>query len=167
MEIKQHDNLLEHIAARKWQMVVAKKGSGGFVTIDVPVCLRWSDDQDHGMYGPGFGVPDTQVIFSLSSDIALMGSFEGQEDTVEADIFTVGRINSVLIGNARNQVYSKDHTFNYMRPFPAEIGSGSTLIQDKVHTAHSKLLRIGIVRFAETGWWCAQSDTNRSPTVIP
>jgi uncharacterized BrkB/YihY/UPF0761 family membrane protein len=27
--------------------------------------------------------------------------------------------------------------------------------------------RIGNPRFAETGWWCAQSDTNRSPTVIP
>ena len=24
--------------------------------------------------------------------------------------------------------------------------------------------RIGNVRFAETGWWCAQSDANRSPT---
>src|SRR5258705_4346421 len=27
--------------------------------------------------------------------------------------------------------------------------------------------RIGNVRFAKTGWWCAQSDTNWSPTVIP
>lgn len=131
MEIKQHDHLLEHISARKWQMVIAKKGSGGFVTTDVPVCLRWSDNKDHGMFGPGFGVQNTQVIFPLSSDIALMGSFEGREDSVEVDIFTVGRINSVLISNARNQVYSMDHTFNYMRPFPAEIGSGSTLIQDK------------------------------------
>src|SRR6266404_4751967 len=26
--------------------------------------------------------------------------------------------------------------------------------------------RIGNVRFAETGWWCAQSDANRSPLDI-
>src|SRR5258706_6756715 len=26
--------------------------------------------------------------------------------------------------------------------------------------------RAGNVRFAETGWWCAQSDTNRSPLDI-
>src|SRR5258706_11144318 len=26
--------------------------------------------------------------------------------------------------------------------------------------------RAGNVRFAETGWWCAQSDTNRSPLHI-
>ena len=27
--------------------------------------------------------------------------------------------------------------------------------------------RIGNARFAKTGWWCAQSDTNRSPPGIP
>ena len=26
--------------------------------------------------------------------------------------------------------------------------------------------RMGNVRFAETGWWCAQSDTNQSPRVF-
>jgi hypothetical protein len=131
-EIEQHANLVQHIAARKWQMVGAKKGSGGFVTSDVPVCLRWSDNADHGMFGPGFGVAGTQVIFPVSSDMVLMGSFEGEESVVEADLFTVGRINLAIISNARNQVYSKDHAFNYMRPFPQEIGSGATLSQDKM-----------------------------------
>jgi Protein of unknown function (DUF4238) len=138
VEIEQHANLLEHIAARKWQIVVAKKGSGGFVTTDVPVCLRWSDNANHGMFGPGFGVAGTQVIFPLSSDLALMGSFEGEENVVEADLFTVGGINSIIISNARNQVYSRDHSFNYTRPFPQEIGSGATLNQDKTFLAAGK-----------------------------
>lgn len=130
-EIEQHANLVEHISARKWQMVAAKLGSGGFITTDVPVCLRWSDDRDHGFYAPGFGVANTQVLFPLSSDLAIMGSFEGKEDVVEADIFTVSSINSVTISNARNQVYSKDTSFHYMRPFPMEMGSGATLSQDE------------------------------------
>jgi Protein of unknown function (DUF4238) len=131
MEIEQHEDLLQHIAARKWQIVIAKAGSGGFVTTDVPVCLRWSGDEDHGIYAPGFGLEDTQVIFPLSTDLALMGSFEGEEDVVEADIFTVGRINSVIISSAEKQVYAHDYSFNYMRPFPQAVGSGATLIQDK------------------------------------
>ncbi|WP_316179276.1 DUF4238 domain-containing protein [Bradyrhizobium sp. SZCCHNRI1009] len=131
VEIKQHDRLLQHISARKWQMITAKQDSGGFVTTDVPVTLRWSDDKDHGMFGPGFGVASTTVLFPISRDICLLGRFEGEEDTIKGDLFTVGRINSEIISNTRNQVYSRDHKFNYMRPFPQEIGSGSTLIQDK------------------------------------
>jgi hypothetical protein len=138
MEIKQHPELLQHIAARRWQMVVAKEGTGGFVTTDVPVTLRWSNNRNHGIYGPGFGVPDTTVLFPLSCDTCLVGRFEGEENKIEGDLFTVGRINSELISNARHQVYSKDHTFNYMRPFPQEIGSGSTLIQDKVFLSAGK-----------------------------
>ncbi|MBR0993985.1 DUF4238 domain-containing protein [Bradyrhizobium japonicum] len=138
VEIEQHERLLEHVAARRWQIVKAKAGTGGFVTTDVPVCLRWSDDADHGMFGPGFGVSGTRVIFPLSSDLAMMGSFEGQENTVEADVFTVGSINSVIISNARNQVYSRDHNFSYMRPFPKEIGSGATLGQDETFLAAGK-----------------------------
>ncbi|MCW2358842.1 MULTISPECIES: DUF4238 domain-containing protein [Bradyrhizobium] len=138
VEIEQHERLLEHISARKWQIVKAKDGSGGFVTTDVPICLRWSDNMDHGMFGPGFGVPGTQVIFPLSSKLALMGSFEGQENTVEADVFTVGSMNSIIISNARRQVYSQDYNFSYMRPFPEEIGSGATLNQDATFLAAGK-----------------------------
>lgn len=146
VEIEQHANLVQHIAARKWQMVVPKKGSGGFVTSDVPVCLCWSDSGDHGNFGPGFGVAGTQVIFPVSSDMVLTGSFEGEESVVEADLFTVGGINSVIISNARNQVYSKDHTFNYMRPFPQKIGSGATLSQDKLFLEAGKPLDAKIVQ---------------------
>lgn len=138
MEIKQHEKLVQHIGARKWGVIVAKSGSGGFVTTDVPVCLRWSDDNDHGIYGPGFGVGGTQVVFPLSTDIALMGSFEGNEDMFEVDIFTVGRINSVIISNAAKQVYAHDYSFNYLRPFPEEIGSGATLVQDERFLAAGK-----------------------------
>jgi len=48
---------------------------------------------------------------------------------VDADIFTVGTVNSIIIDNAEKQVYAHDFSFNYMRPFPEEIGSGATLVQ--------------------------------------
>lgn len=127
-EIAQHDALLQHLGDRKWQMLVAKEGSGGFVTTDVPVCIRWSDGQDHGIYSPGFGMTGTEAIVSLSTNLALRGTFEGEENVVEADVFVVGTVNSILISNAEKQVYAHDYSFNYMKPFPEAIGTGATLI---------------------------------------
>ena len=39
-EIDMHDPVTERLWHGKWQMVVAKEGTGGFVTTDDPVCLR-------------------------------------------------------------------------------------------------------------------------------
>jgi hypothetical protein len=141
MEIEQHENLVQHLGARNWQILVAREGSGGFVTTDVPVCLRWSDGQNHGIYGPGFGVEGTHVIFPISTTLALLGSFEGQENVVEADMFMVGNLNSTVISNAEKQVYAHDYSFHYMRPFPQEIGSGATLVQDEQFLAAGKELQ--------------------------
>jgi hypothetical protein len=106
MEIKQHPELLQHIAARGWQMVVAKEGTGGFVTTDVPVTLRWSNNRNHGIYGPGFGVPDTTVLFPLSCDTCLVGRFEGEENKIEGDLFTVGRPTSGLLERSYLQLHA-------------------------------------------------------------
>jgi hypothetical protein len=141
MEIEQHENLVQHLGARNWQILVAKEGSGGFVTSDVPVCLRWSDGQNHGIYAPGFGVEGTHVIFPLSTRCALLGSFEGKENVIEADMFMVGNLNSTVISNAEKQVYAHNYSFNYMRPFPQEIGSGATLVQDEQFLAAGKELQ--------------------------
>jgi hypothetical protein len=138
MEIDQHEPLLENFGKRKWQILVANKGSGGFVTTDVPICLTWSDGQDHGIFSPGFGETGTEIIFPISTTLALRGSFEGEENVVDADIFTVGSVNSIVISNANKQVYAHDHSFNYMRPLPKEIGSGATLLQDERFLAAGK-----------------------------
>jgi hypothetical protein len=138
MEIEHQNELLPVIAGRKWQLIVANKDSGGFVTTDVPVSLRWSDGEDHGIFSPGFGLEGTEVIVPLSKDIALRGTFEGEESVIGGDIFAVGGINSVIISNAEKQVYAPNYTFNYMRPFPEKIGSGATLVQDERFLATGK-----------------------------
>ena len=53
LEIEQHNRLLQHLSDRRWQILVANDGSGGFVTTDVPVCITWLDGPDHGMFSPG------------------------------------------------------------------------------------------------------------------
>src|SRR5262245_18486235 len=63
--------------------------------------------------------------------LALRGSFEGEENVVEADATMVATVNTLIISNAQNQVYAHDHSFKFMREDPAELGSGATLVQDK------------------------------------
>jgi Protein of unknown function (DUF4238) len=138
LEIDEHDSLLQYLSARRWQILVANEGSGGFVTTDVPVCITWLDGQGHWMFPPGFGLLGTQVIFPISTNLALRGTFEGEENVVDADIFTVASINSILISNAEKQIYAHDHSFNYLKPFPQEIGNGATLVQDEKFLAGAK-----------------------------
>jgi hypothetical protein len=137
-ELRFHDPLVRLYEGRKWQIVVAGEDSGGFVTSDHPVCLRWSDDQDHGNLSPGFAVQGTEMIVPISPQLALRGSFEGGEGVVETDTSTVAGINSHLISNAHNQIYAQDALFKYKRGPSEEIGSGATLDQDKVFLAGGK-----------------------------
>lgn len=130
IEIDQHDRLAELLWKRKWQLLKAADSSGGFVTTDDPVCLRWSDGQVHGGRSPGFGGEGTEVIFPLSTTLSLRGTFDGPEDVIDADAAMVGQLNSLIISNAQNQVYAHDHSFKFMRD-SAELGSGATLLQDK------------------------------------
>ena len=135
-ELRFHDPLVRLYEGRKWQIVVASVDSGGFVTSDHPVCLQWSDG--HGNLSPGFAVPGTEVIFPISPQLALRGSFEGGENVIKADTSTVAGINSLLISNAHNQIYAQDALFKYKRGTSKEISSGATLDQDKVFLAGGK-----------------------------
>jgi hypothetical protein len=120
-------------------MLVASDDSGGFVTSDHPVCLYWSDGNDHGDLSPGFGVPGTEVVFPLSPKLVLCGTFEGEENLINADRDTVARINSLLISNIYSQLYAQDALFNYKRGLQEGISSGATLWQDHVFLAAGKL----------------------------
>lgn len=138
-EIDHHDRLTEQLWNRKWRMFVAAEDSGGFVTTDDPVCLRWSDGQAHSGMSPGFAMGHTEVIFPISTKLALKGTFEGEESVVDADAATVGSMNSLIISNAENQVYAHDHSFKFLRREPEELASGSSLLQDKRFLAAGKI----------------------------
>jgi hypothetical protein len=131
VEIDHHDRVTELLSTRKWQMLKAADGSGGFVTTDDPVYLRWADEKSHGGLSPGFAVEGTEVIFPLSTTLALWGTFDGEENVIDADVSTVATLNSLIVRNAQNQVYAHDHSFKFMREKPKELGSGATLLEDE------------------------------------
>ena len=71
-----------------------------------------------------------EILFPLSSELALRGRAEGEENVVNIDAASVAEINSHMIANATRQVYADDHAFKYARGESQELRSGATLLQD-------------------------------------
>ena len=118
--------------ARRWRILEAKDGTGGFVTTDHPVCLHKPGVAvNYGqLYAPGFGLADRDIVFPLSSKVCLIGRLEGEEDVVEVDLHNVASVNATVMGFALKQIYSADDQFYYTRSPHEPIGRGFTLLKD-------------------------------------
>ncbi|MEH2509468.1 hypothetical protein V1291_000822 [Nitrobacteraceae bacterium AZCC 1564] len=114
IEIDQHDPLAELLWKRKWQLLKAADGFGGFVTTDDPVCLRWSDGQAHDGLSPGFGVEGTGGHLSNFHNPRASRDIRRPEDVIDADAAIVGQLNSFIISKAQCHVYAHDHSFKFM-----------------------------------------------------
>ncbi len=115
LELSTFEKVLPHLFQRKWTLVKANEDAGGFITSDHPVCLKWAKAElQRGPYGPGLGLAETELLFPLTSDFALVGSFEGLDTTTSADIVTVAQFNAVVMGFAERQLYAASPDFPYL-----------------------------------------------------
>jgi hypothetical protein len=60
---------------------------------------------------PALRLSDRNILFPLSSKVALVGRLQGDEDVIEVDRETVARFNSMVIGYAMKQIYAADDQF--------------------------------------------------------
>jgi hypothetical protein len=131
MALESLEKMYWYFDARKWRIVKAKEGSGGFVTTDHPVCIHRPGGTNYGnQYGPGLGLSDRDILFPLSSNVALIGQLEGEEDVIELDGDGVADFNATVIGYAMKQIYAADDQYRYTRPQGKPLGRGCTLLQD-------------------------------------
>jgi Protein of unknown function (DUF4238) len=131
MELESMERLYWYFDARKWRIVKAKEGSGGFVTTDHPVCIRHPGGVNYGaQYAPGLALSDRDVLFPRSSNLALIGRMEGDEDVIELDEKGVADFNATVMGYAMTQIYAADDQYRYTRPPGKALGKGCTLLQD-------------------------------------
>ena len=87
------DVMLPFLVARNWSVLYTDTGRK-FVVTDRPVSLSWSNPTPHGFFGPGFGIPGTDVVIPLSSEIALLGRFEALPPTMQLSEQGVADVNS-------------------------------------------------------------------------
>lgn len=114
-ELDVFDGVLPLFFQRAWTVLRAPPGQTGFITSDQPVCLMWSEPPIRGRRRPppGFGRPDTMVLFPLAPSLALIGTFEGDDKVVDANDSQIADFNFAMIENARRQVYARDSDFLY------------------------------------------------------
>jgi len=55
----------------------------------------------------------TEVIFTISHDLAIIGTFDDPPDTMDVDVREVAMINGCIIGHNRRQIYARDDRFYY------------------------------------------------------
>jgi len=83
-----HNVVLKALMARKWEMhAIASEDVGCFVTTDRPVVLTWNNPEKiPPMYreSPGFGMPNTEVLFPITKNLIVIGSFQGKGGTMLA-----------------------------------------------------------------------------------
>jgi hypothetical protein len=146
MELEATEGMYPHFDARKWRILKANNDSGGFVTTDDPLCVHRPGGLNYGQqFAPGLGLSERDILFPLSSKVALMGRLEGDEDVMEVNRQTVASFNATVMGYAMKQIYAADDQYYYTRPAPQPLGNGSTLLQDpnlKVREDCADLLKL-------------------------
>lgn len=106
-EIMLWPSILPLLEARKWTLLIAPPGSVGFITSDRPFSLRWNDEMmNRGPYGVGLGCADTTLVFPISHDLAVIGSFEHGGGANVVDERLVAAVNFTLFQAAMRQVYA-------------------------------------------------------------
>jgi Protein of unknown function (DUF4238) len=118
----------QFVLTRRWN--IYKATAGQFVTCDRPAVLMWADQKKKDPLG--LALPNTRILFPLSSEVAICGGFELKNDTFEISGEDVAKINGRIILNANRQVYARDADFEYLLPHNQGVKLGSDLPNDEV-----------------------------------
>jgi Protein of unknown function (DUF4238) len=117
------------IFQRGWILLRAPEHSSGFITSDHPFCLFWTDPKRRGgFHPPGLGLRGTEIRFTISPRLALVGAFELKNGEVDVSEEGVAGINGGVIALAEAQVYARDQNFHYAMQSDEPLQKASRLI---------------------------------------
>lgn len=140
MELKLALDIVPLLVRRKWILLNATSGSGGFITSDHPASLSWTDAElAKGPYSPGLGLAKTMVLFPLTKEFCLMGIVEGADEREwerrDLGFLQVAAVNGEVIHQANRQVYAADDLFVF--------ADGGTILPIAGHELLSRYRRPG------------------------
>jgi len=117
MEFKVFDSVLPHLVGRNWTLCIASTGSGGFITSDHPVCLMWSDGSPSTSNRPvGYGLTGTTVVFPLTSELLMVGIFDGAGGRRALTPLQVATFNGIVAHHVERQVYASNSQARVLLP---------------------------------------------------
>lgn len=107
-------SVLDRLAERTWSFKLATEGAT-FVTSDNPAVLRWVDGKRHRT-SPGHGVSGTMLLFTLSPDLALVGTYGDAPPLHSLSPRQVAAVNFAIVEHAYRQVYMRDASSKFIGP---------------------------------------------------
>lgn len=131
MEMRTFEKILPLIFQRKWMLFKAPPNAVGFITSDHPMCLRWDSPAERGhLPPPGLAHTNTQLLFPISNDLALIGGYEVDDMEADADERLVAQINGSILLHANRQIYAQHSNFSYMLKHSTRTMFGTELLDD-------------------------------------
>lgn len=114
-EMKTVPTVAALLTKRKWTLIITGKTAGHFICCDHPVSLTWNDGKlQGGFHPPGYALPSTDVVFPVTKEMALIGTFEGEDRVITANADSVALLNSRIIENCDWQIYSPRAEFTFL-----------------------------------------------------
>jgi hypothetical protein len=105
IEFETHDTVFQCLADRKWQLLIADRGS--FIASDRPIALIFNDGSPGTLQRPiGYGVLGTTVLLPINSELIAVGTFEGDYATRNVGRVTAAYMNGHIAAQAIDQIYS-------------------------------------------------------------
>jgi hypothetical protein len=92
----------------------------------------WSDPARRQHFkGPGHGRRGTQIIFSISNELAVMGAFEAYDDEIDVNQLCIAQVNATIILHSDRQIYARDGHFVYKMAHNTRAMRGFELLRDQ------------------------------------
>lgn len=110
-----HETALPLLAERQWRLYRANPADGYFITSDHPVSLTWRNPSRIPplyRHSPGFGMRDTEVLFPLTKNLLLIGTFDGEDGYQDASHLLIAASNSRVANSCSRQIYSTKRAFS-------------------------------------------------------
>ena len=112
-ELKLQQDIFPYFYNRKWELLINEDGGDGFICSNRPVSLVPTTPKlmDRPL---GYGLKSTAVIFPLSNELCIAGTFEGKFRTKKISTIEVQEINSFTTLGESRFIYSKNESFTYL-----------------------------------------------------
>jgi len=133
MEFNLVDKLLPYFGGRKWAFCEGSAGRTTFITSDNPVCLMWKDPSRSD--APGLGRSDTQIIFPIANELAIIGVYEDVSCQAGVVDNLIPIVNGAILTCVDRQVYARGDDFVYVMPHDSRTMHGKEILDGAVSKA--------------------------------
>ena len=133
LEMKATDVVFDNLTPRGWRVLRVNQKISPFITSDLPVHLFWTDmGSNPSLFHrpPGFGLMGTTVVFPISRNVTVLGTFEDKKDIeVDLDLHSVATINSLILTRYERFVMASSRDFKCLAA-DGSIVNGQTFLEN-------------------------------------